>query len=294
MLWIPLSVLAGFFVALSDALNKRYFGESGFISMALVRTLGALPFLLPPLLYYLIAEGKVTYLTPQFLVNTLLLLGLEVVATLLYMRGIQISPLSVTLPYLSFTPVFVILTGFLILNERVSPQGILGIVLITAGGYLVHLPRIRAGLLGPLRGIWEERGSLYLLMTALIYSVTSVLGKKGVLLSDPLFFALFYFSLLSLVTPILLWSLGGKEKGSLILRKRGELLLVGGTQALMCLCHMWALSLIETAYMIALKRTSIIFGVIFGWLFFREHHIRLRLSAVLLMFLGILIITFLR
>lgn len=260
--------------------------------MALARSLGVLPFLLPPLIYYIIVESKFVYFTFPFLLNTFLLLTLEVIATLFYMRGLQISPLSVSLPYLSFTPAFIILTGYLILDEKISTQGVIGVFLITIGGYLVHLPRIRRGLLGPIMGIWEERGSFYLLITALIYSVTSVLGKRGVLLSDPLFFALFYFSALSVITTVLLVLLGGKRTISPLFQKRSELLYVGGTQALMCLCHMWALSLVETAYMIALKRTSIIFSVLLGWLLFREGHVKLRLSAVLLMFLGILIITF--
>lgn len=294
MLWIPLSILAGFFVALSDALNKKHFGEAGFINMTLARTLGVVPFLLPPLIYFLFFENKISYLTLEFLLNTLILLSLEILATLFYMRGIQISPLSVSLPFLSFTPIFIILTGYLILNERVSSAGTVGILLIAVGGYLVHLPRINQGFFGPLKGIWEERGSLYLLITALIYSITSVLGKRGILLSDPLFFALFYFSIFSIMTPLVIMVFRGVKTGFTLLKKRREILLVGGTQALMCLFHMWALSLVETAYMIALKRTSIIFSVILGWVLFRESHIRLRLSAVILMFLGILIITFLK
>jgi drug/metabolite transporter (DMT)-like permease len=57
---------------------------------------------------------------------------------------------------------------------------------------------------------------------------------------------------------------------------------------------MIALSQIETAYMIALKRTSILFAVIFGYFIFKEKHILIRLFAVILMLAGIFIITFLR
>ncbi len=294
MLWIFLALLAGFFVALSDALNKRYLAQEGFIKMTLARTLGAFPFLFPLFLYFLFVKGAKLYFTPAFLTNTSILLILELTATLFYMRGIEISPLSATLPFLSFTPVFIIFTGLFILGEKVSLTGALGIFLILCGAYLIHLPRINQGPLAPFKGIWEERGGLFLLITAFIYGITSVLGKRGLLLSDPLFFAAFYFSLLSLVTPLVLKVFYRVEILVFLRKNLKGVLLVGGTQALMCLCHMLALSLVETAYMIALKRTSILFAVILGWYFFRERYIGLRLASALLMFMGILIIAFLK
>ena len=292
MPWILFAILAGFFVALSDALNKKYLSKEGFIKMTLARTLGALPFLLPAFFYFLFVKKTIFYFTFHFWLNTLILLILEIAATLFYMKGIEISPLSASLPFLSFTPVFIIFTGFFILGERVSITGTIGILLIVLGAYLIHLPRIKRGLLAPIRGIWEERGSLFILITAFIYGITSVLGKRGLLLSDPLFFAAFYFSLLSMVTPLLLKLLYRVEIFPFLKGHFKGVFLVGGTQAIMCLFHMLALSRLETAYMIALKRTSILFAVLLGWFFFREKYAGLRLSAAFLMFLGILIIAF--
>ncbi len=208
------------------------------------------------------------------------------------MKGLALSPLSASLPFLSFTPVFIVVTGYLILGERITPLGFMGILLILSGAYLIYAPEVKRGLLYPFKKIWKEKGSFYLLITAFIYGITSVLGKKGILLSDPVFFASFYFSLLSLLTPLVL-KIGFRIRiFDLPLRKTKAFLLVGGTQALMCLFHMLALSRIETAYMIALKRTSIIFSVLLGWLVFRERYIKFRFIAAILMFLGILIIAF--
>lgn len=293
MLWVILSLSAGFFVALSDALNKRYLGQEGYMKMALARTLGTLPFLLPVLLYLIAKKDVYLYLTWDFIQNVLVLLSLEIMATLFYMRGIEISPLSASLPFLSFTPIFVIFTGYFILGERISLPGFLGILLIVVGAYMIHLPRRVEGFLGPVKGIWRERGSFYILVTALIYGITSVLGKRGIMLSDPLFFASIYFSLLSVVTPFVLLMIKPSMTVGVFLKQNSRgILLIGLTQALMCLSHMLALSLVETAYMIALKRSSILFAVLLGWYMFREKHFRLRLSASLVMFLGIIVIAF--
>jgi hypothetical protein len=48
---------------------------------------------------------------------------LEIAAMLLYMAAIRDHPLSLTVPYLAFTPVFVLLIADWLLGERVSPQG---------------------------------------------------------------------------------------------------------------------------------------------------------------------------
>lgn len=294
MTWIFFSILAGFFVALSDTLNKKYFGKEGYVKMTLARTIGAFPFLLPLFLYFLFIEKRTFYFTLPFIENILILLFLEIMATLFYMKAVEISPISKALPFLSFTPIFIVFTGNILLGEKISFLGFLGIIFIISGAYIINLPLLKKGMLGPMKGIWKERGSLFMLITAFIYGITSVLGKKGLLLSDPIFFASFYFSLLSLTTPLILKAIYKISLSKEILKNVRALLLVGLTQALMCYCHMIALSLIETAYMIALKRTSIIFAVILGWLFFKEKQIPLRFTAAIFMFIGILIIAFFR
>ncbi len=290
MLWVLFSVLAGFFVALSDALNKKFLAHEGPYAMLIARTLGSFPFLFPLFLYFILAQGF-SYFSLKFFLVVTILLFLELLATIFYMKGIKVAPLSATLPFLSFTPVFVVLTGYILLGERVSYLGVLGIFLVVFGSYFIYLPE-RANFFDPFFKIFKEKGSRFLLYTAFIYGVTSVLGKKGLLLSDPVFFASFYFSVLGLAGGFL-----GKLVGKISLeevwqRKGRAMVLVGGTQALMCLCHMLALSQVETAYMIALKRTSILFGVLFGYLYFKERYIFFRLSGALLMLLGILVITF--
>ncbi|MEE8536375.1 MAG: EamA family transporter, partial [Acidobacteriota bacterium] len=60
----------------------------------------------------------------------------------------------------------------------------------------------------------------------------------------------------------------------------------------MVLFHYLALDLVEVAYMISIKRTSMVFGVLYGWLFFKEAEIRQRLLASLLMVAGAVLIVF--
>ena len=296
MLWLVLALSAAFFVALGDAFNKKFFARDGMVTMVLARTLGPVP-LLALFLWFTFPLGQYQVLTwkalhtPAFLKTVALLLPLETLALVLYMEAIRISPLSLTLPLLSFTPAFIILTGYLVLGERLSWFGISGIILVVAGSYLLHAPVLREGLAAPFKALFKEKGSLLMLGVALIYAITSVLGKKALLLTDPLWFAGTYFIVLGFFAPAVLCVL--KPCPFKVLKKKWfpGVFLLGLTQALMVITHMKAISLAPAAYMIAVKRTSILFGVVLGRLFFQESHWRMRLLSAFIMFLGVLLLS---
>jgi drug/metabolite transporter (DMT)-like permease len=68
---------------------------------------------------------------------------LNVAANVLFLKAVQVSPLSVTIPFLSLTPVFSTLLGALVLGERPAGAEAAGIVLVVLGAFLVNLRRDR-------------------------------------------------------------------------------------------------------------------------------------------------------
>jgi len=50
-------------------------------------------------------------------------LPLEVLAFLCYMKALKVSPLSLSVPFLAFTPGFILLTGWFILGETIRGVG---------------------------------------------------------------------------------------------------------------------------------------------------------------------------
>lgn len=55
----------------------------------------------------------------------------------LYQRALHISPLSMTVPYLSFTPAMLLVTAYFVVGEVPTWNGVLGVCIVTAGGYLL-------------------------------------------------------------------------------------------------------------------------------------------------------------
>ncbi len=285
MFWFLLALITSFFTAASDALTKLYLRPLGTYKMAIGRVLAPIFFLFPLLIFQ-----KWPHLDCTFWKTLGILLPLETSALLCYMEALRISPLSLTVPFLAFTPAFMIITGALILNENLSLQGIIGIFFIVFGSYSLHLKALRISWFAPFIAIFRERGSILMLLVAFIYSITSVLGKLAIQHSNPLFFASFYFIVHGVFSSLLL-SLFFQAYPWKVIRKTPKgVLMVGLTQTIMVITHMWAISLAPAAYMIAVKRISVLFGVVMGGLIFKEEDIKNRLFGATVMVIGVFLI----
>jgi uncharacterized membrane protein len=127
-----------------------------------------------------------------------------------------------------------------------------------------------------------------MLMVAFIFSITSSLGKLAINHSSPLFFGTTYFIVLALIyTP---FGLPGMRRSPLSRAGWGTMLIVGALNALMVVSHVLAISLANVAYMIAVKRSSLLFSVLYGYLIFREGYVGERLIGALLMLAGFVLV----
>ncbi len=284
--WVFLALISAFTLATSDALTKRALANSNEYLVAWFRLLFSIPLLL--LLWVFIPLPK---LDVVFYKAFALALPLEIIAIVLYIKALRISPLSLTLPFLALTPLFLILTSYLIVGEKVSFRGGIGIIFLTVGSYILNLHEMRKGVFEPFRVITKEKGSVLMIGVALIYSITSSLGKMAIEHSSPLFFGITYFIAVTIIfAPLALWMGRNELKGFISEKQFNCLFLPGFFYAVMIASHMIAISLTKVAYMISVKRTSLIIGIIYGYLLFKEKNIRERISGALLMFIGFVMI----
>jgi drug/metabolite transporter (DMT)-like permease len=286
--WLSLTLVCALALAACDAATKKFLNDYSAAQLVVVR-LGVSAVLLLPLL--VIHFPPAVPLAFWGWVGTAL--PLEVLAMAMYMVAIRDSPLALTLPYLAFTPVFTVLTGWLLLGESVTGQGFAGIVLVVLGAYGLNIEHARVldwqTWLMPLRAILRERGSRLMLIVALIYSVTSVLGKGAMQYMPAASFGPAYFALLGAFSlAIFAW----REPRALrrLWKWRPAHLLVGGLMAVMVATHFLALERVQVAYMISVKRTSILFGIVLGAVFFGERGLARNLAAGGLMVAGVALI----
>eukprot|EP00892_Ulva_mutabilis_P003020 jgi/Ulvmu1/12719/UM095_0023.1 len=72
-----------------------------------------------------------------FLFSAFMSAALRLLSLLLYQSAIQLAPLSSTVPYLSLSPAMLLVTAYLLIGEQPSWPGLVGVVIVTLGGYLL-------------------------------------------------------------------------------------------------------------------------------------------------------------
>ena len=288
--WFPIALLTAFSSATADAVIKARFSDLEPTGMVVVKAAAPVPFLILPL-FLMPWPG----LCLDFWRILAFLLPLEIFGLFLYMEVLKTSPISLSVPFLAFTPVFMVLTGWFILGERIDIRGSAGILCAAAGAYLLHLKAYKQGVLEPFHAIIKDKGSRLMLLVSAVYAISGVLGKRAVQESGPFFFACFYFVTLGLITFLVFYlipRLFGRDFGVTGPRSSSRAIqwpafwAVGLAQSVMVISHMWAIHLVAAAYMIAVKRTSILFSVLYGRLLFSEDETMKRLAGAGLMAFG--------
>ncbi len=217
---------------------------------------------------------------------------INIIATILLYRALSRSDLCLCIPMLAFTPVFLLVTSFLILGEVPTPAGALGMVLVTSGAYILNLDPVARGpaaLAIPFRRLFSDRGVQSMLGVAFLFSISVNFDKQVVENSDPFFGSVLVFLLLALAFLILA-----------ALDRRGKKDIVPATPLCLLLAYpavgfvlVWEIVMINLAYMMAIvpyvisvKRLAIVFSVLFGLLIFQEEFSWGRILGALIMVAG--------
>ncbi len=285
MIWLAFAILTAFFESLKDVLSKHSLNQLDTYVVAWASMVFTTLFLLPVLLIVHIPP-----LGPQF---GLALLGggsLNVIAFTLYIKAIKASDLSLTVPIVTLTPLFLLVTSPLILHESASFADIIGICLIVVGSYVLNLRARSQGYFAPVRALFREPGTRLMLIVAFLWSFTSTFDKVGVQNSSPIFWAFALFAYLALgMLPIALY----KSRPHLhqIGNNLGILSAIGVCTAISVAFQMWAVSLTLLTNVIAIKRTSALMSVYLGHVIFKEKGLQERLLGSAIMVTGVIVMT---
>jgi drug/metabolite transporter (DMT)-like permease len=134
-MWLALSLSTAILVSFADALSKKLLKTHESVAVALIRPGWSSLFLMATLPWALGPAEPWSYWKP-----VLFALPLEVVAALAFNRALQIAPLSLVIPYMAFTPVFLILGSRFFLGEHISAHGGLGIAFVAFGAIFWNNP----------------------------------------------------------------------------------------------------------------------------------------------------------
>ena len=285
MTWLILGIFTAFFEAVKDVFGKQNLKKSDEYVVAWSLSFFSVIFLIPWVIY-----TGIPTLNTQFWISLLIGGSINAVATLLYIKAIKLSDLSLTVPLVALTPLFMLLTSPLIVGEYPKFFDYIGIFLIVIGSYLLNIKEKSQGYLAPFKALLSEPGPKFMLIVAFLWSITSNFDKIGVKNSSPIFWLFSLFGTMSiLLLPILLHKT--PNPGTKILKQLPMLATMGFFNAIGVLCQMQALTLTLVVQVIAIKRTSVLMGVLFGHFIFKEQDIQQRLLGAGIMILGVFFIS---
>jgi drug/metabolite transporter (DMT)-like permease len=286
MYWLVLALISALGESTKDFFSKNslkkvdeYVAAWGILALTF-------PFLLPLLLFVPIPQLDNTF----WLVTCFVAVSYMVSLTL-FMRAIKSSQLSLTVPMLAFTPVFMLLISFAVLGEFPGTAGLAGVLLIVAGAYVLNASEAKRGLLEPILALGREPGPRLMLVVSVLFGINATLGKLAVLHSNPVAYMVILYGLAGvLFTAFILFV--KRNRISDILGSWKTLVLAGLCMAIGEVAFSYSYTMTLAIYTLSVKRTSILFSSLFGFVFFKEKNMWERLAGIAIMLAGVAILAF--
>lgn len=232
--------------------------------------------------------------------------AIHLVAFRLYVSALRDGELGLTYPLLALTPALVVPVEWLLLGDTPAGRGLIGILLVVAGVYLLQIRGTDRRALAPFRALVRDPGSRRMLAVAGLWAVTGTVDRVAVLGSSPSF----YGATLSLALglgflpaalrkgeeargdgePPRAGAAGAASLRGAIRRGPGALAVQGMIFAAMFVAQMEALSLALAAYVLAIKRSGTLLAVLFGGTWFEEEATGKRAAATAVLLAGVFLV----
>lgn len=214
----------------------------------------------------------------------------SVAATVLYMKAIQASDLSVISPLAGISPALVLLSSPFIVGEFPSVIGLVGVMTTTVGLYILKLHKASAKhFFRPFKALVNEPGARYMALMLIIYSLTAPIDKVGVEASSPVFYTFITHLGQVLILTLLMVKFSNEWK-NIINKDRKKILAIGLLSGLSSIIQMTALTFTLVVYVISVKRAGILISVLAGHFIFKEENIKERLLGASIIISGLAII----
>jgi drug/metabolite transporter (DMT)-like permease len=267
--WFLLALAAALFQVLRNMTMKQL----GHRLDEYINVWGRFTFLLPFTL--LLAWGFVwrvrgiPELRPGFLAACLAFGVTQTIATLALSKALKLGEISIVTALWKVSLIVLLVMGYLTLREQPSLLGLAGVLLSTAGVYLLNVRRARLSPWAPLAALVTEPGLRWTLLAAFFYAPSVLTIKQAALLSDPYTGSLGSYLAASLVvTPLVLVT--SRQHFRQIPAHWPAFVGLGLFAALTTVCQAIAYTLTLSSYVEAVKQVEILLALAIGAVVFGE------------------------
>lgn len=286
--WFWLSLGFAFWNSILISIVKRLTQKVHPLLYLLVGFITSIPFLL--ILVYI--TGGVPHVYPKFYSLLFLDTILDSLAAISSTVAIMISPISLISPISAFNPLFTTIIAWISLHEDPTPVKLLGILIVVIGSYLLNIRDIKNGLFYPFKKLYSHRGVQLYLIAQLLWGITPIIQKAAIAQTQPpspIFTAFFIWLLMTaVILPIVLLKVKnpiGELKGTWLI-----FLLLAPIGTLATWAAFTAFTLANLGEVTSVFKLSVLFTILWGFIFFKEERILDRLVGAGVMIAGTLLL----
>lgn len=285
-MWIIYALGSAFFAGLTAILAKCGIRETDSSVATAIRTIVVLIFswIMAMLSTPLSSIWSISLRTWIFLILSGIATG---ASWLCYFHALQKGDVNKVVPIDKSSTVLTMLLAMIFLGERTGTSGILAIVLIGIGTFLMIEKKESTGTKEEGNHSWVA----YALLSALFASLTSILGKIGIENIDSNLGTAIRTIIVLLMSWIVVFATGKKEKLKEVHKKELFFIIVSGfATGASWLCYYRALQEGPASVVIPIDKLSIIVTIIFSRIVFKEHLSKKALTGLLAIIAGTLLI----
>ena len=197
------------------------------------------------------------------------------------------ADVSMVYPITTSSPLFIIIWAYFLLDEKISLMGIIGIILILAGCYIMNVTRGK----GNKNAIY---GISLALLSAFLYSFGAMADKMGVGTVNTHLYIMLMADFISLYS-IIFTTISHRNSRTLHKKVKGsvqwKLVGIGGlVMAASIVTYRLGLVDMQISYASALRQLSSFFGVLMGLIFLKESYGLQRIIGSIVIITGIVLI----
>ncbi len=290
MPWYFYAFLTAIFVSLASLVEKkvlhRVHSMSFSASLAILNFVFSLPFV------FIIDFSKITQLSLVIIFIAGFFAAISFLFVAKALRNMDISTVS---PVLALNPGASAIAAFVFLGEKLTDKGILGIILMVAGSYVLMIAT-NHGFKHHFKAFFKNKETIFVLLSIIFYALTSVVDKFLVadLYIDPLAY-LFFVHLFIAAIFMVMASGWGKGIGGIA----GAMKTDGAAITLISLFtiayryfQLLAFQMAFVGLVSTIKRSSSFFTTIIGGELFHEKNILLKSIASLIIVAGCVLVLF--
>ncbi len=218
---------------------------------------------------------------------------LNILSLYCFLKAIKISEISMSIPLLSYSPLFSLLFAKIILNEHLTIYQHFGIIIILFGSFVLYSKSLKfKDLLGAPFSLLNNKGAQLIIIVTLIWSIVPVLDKKSFSYTD-IYLHGFLQSLLGILFLLLILRVPRNIKSANLNNRRDIviLLLLIIVSFLATITQFFALKVNLVPILEVFKRaTGILLSLFFGYFFFKEHINKQKVVSVFIILAGLSLI----